>query len=118
MILTVTVRQRLNLETIIRAKRGPDDDDSRTTADLFKKIRVDKEERQRFIRDIPGGAPWVNERAIENEPEIIIDLEAAEVRKLKSLLKEWQGYSVDDFEWKDPLAEQLYAPIATPDKEA
>lgn len=105
--INLTMQQRLNLEALIRQKRGEDNDDMRTLESLFKKIRIPKEERQQYIREIPGGTALIDQSAIDRAPELPIELEDAEVRKLKTTLREYKSWSVDDFEWKDPLEQQL-----------
>lgn len=109
---TLTVQQRLNIEGIIRQQRSPDDETLMLNYDLLKKIRIGTEERPLYMREVTtpqGTMSEFNNRNIQAAPSVEVNLEAPEIRRLETLLREWKQYSTDDIEWLSGLKRQIGA---------
>lgn len=104
--LTLTVAQRINLESIIRTKRSADGDDFIQLCELREKIGFEDDERKQYLQ-VEGNLTTLRPAVIKQTVGREFELEKAEVRKIQSLLTDWQGYTTDDAYWLRPLKESL-----------
>lgn len=110
MNIKLTMQQRLNLEAIVRAKRYTDIDDAVIVHSALKKLKVPKAERDAMIRTLPNGQVLADDAAILKCPDSEINLETAEVLKIRTRLEEWvkeNGVTADDVVWFVPLVDAL-----------
>jgi hypothetical protein len=106
MNLALSLRQRLALEAVLGAQRGTVEQ-LLTFGDILRKIRVSDEDRERCVRPLPDGRAIVDLEATKRAPEIEVDLEKEEVRKLLKVLTSWEGFGPADLEWLLPLQAAL-----------
>ena len=110
MNLVLTIKQRLIVESIIRAEKATDNDDLFMLVDIKKKIGFkDDCERTQFMLTIPGVGMQFKEAVIAKTPDLAVDLEKAEVRRLEKLLQGKQ-FTPDDAEvWLFDLRTKMEA---------
>lgn len=119
MQLSLTVRQRLALEMVIRLKdpstpfRCLNIDDLVTLNIILKKVELPEEERKAYVRALPGGQSLLDLDAMKKAEPLVVDLERADAAKLRTRLEEWfkdtGGITVDDLDWYVPLHDALEA---------
>jgi hypothetical protein len=107
--MKLTIQQRLNLEGMIRQQRSPDDETLMLNFDLLQKVRVPESERPLYMRDNPAGGVEFVTRAIQTAGVLEVELNSAELRRLESLLREWENYGTDDVEWLMAIKKQITA---------
>jgi hypothetical protein len=110
-MITMSTRGRLNIAAIV-GQQKVSVNDLHVLGDLFKKVSLPDEVRETIMRDIGNGQAILDIEAMKAHPDAEIDLEKAESRKLKQILKDWQQYGPADLEWLDPVLKQLEEPAA------
>jgi len=106
----MSVQQRLNLEAMLRQQRSPDDETLMVNWELLKKLRIPAEDKALYMRDIQtpqGQATEFFMKNIQAAPEMDVELESAELRRLDTVLKEWKQYTTDDVEWLQGVKSQI-----------
>lgn len=109
MILRLSVLQQINLESVMRSQRGKDDEEMVTNFHLMQKIRVPKEEKVAYVRDIETPQGTIGQlimRSITAAPDVDVELERAEFTRLQTVMRE-MSIGVDDYEWLIPLKDQI-----------
>jgi hypothetical protein len=102
MKVTLTMMQRLALETLVAAQRG-------TMADLFvlydirEKVKVPPEQREEYVKVLPNGTVLADQKAIEAAPTLDVEFEKEEARRVARLLQTWDRFTPEDFVWLLPL---------------
>lgn len=104
--LLLTIRQRLVLESLIRAEATDNEEQLALLVDLRRKIGFPPETRAKYVLELPQGIRF-RDALVDAGPDITIAFERAELRRLVTLLK-GRKYSTDDAEtWYWPLTRQL-----------
>ena len=109
-IVRLDIRQRLNLEGLIRQQRPEDREITELLADIRKKIRVPEEEIGKYRRRNPVTREWMydDDAVLKANISIEVTLSKAEARRLKTILKPPSFTpNVDDLDWLVPLEDQL-----------
>lgn len=99
---------RFHVATILGQQRT-EDADSFVLWDIIKKVRLPDEQRREIFREFRPGEGILDEEAIKRIEDVEVELEKAEVRKLRDTLKAWRGFTPPDTEWWAPLKKQLEA---------
>ncbi len=110
MTIQLTGMQRVNVESIIRAKRYNDYDDADIYYAILKKTRLSAEDRKKYVRDLPDGRAVLSIEEIGKLEPLDVELERAELLKLRSRLEEFvkdPGIGAEDVEWFGPLKTAL-----------
>jgi hypothetical protein len=105
----MSIRARLNIAAIV-GQQKVSMTDLHVLSDLSKKVTVPEEVRETLMRDIGNGQAILDADAMKAIPDAEVDLEKAEARKLKQVLKDWSQYGPADLEWLDPIIKQLEEP--------
>jgi hypothetical protein len=108
-MITMSIRARLNIAAIV-GQQKVSMTDLHVLSDLSKKVTVPEEVRETLMRDIGNGQAILDADAMKAIPDAEVDLEKAEARKLKQVLKDWSQYGPADLEWLDPIIKQLEEP--------
>jgi hypothetical protein len=105
-IITMTVRQRLNVEGLIRQERPDELEGVYLLRDMMNKIRIPEEERGQYVAEVLGQVR-LDDKAINAATGTIdVSFNMPEARKLKTLVRKWKP-NVDDLVWYEPLLEAL-----------
>lgn len=111
-MITMSIRSRLNIAGIVgQQKVGVTD--LHVLGELFKKVNVSDEVRETIMRDLGNGQAILDTEALKAIPDTAVELEKAESRKLKDILKSWTQYGPADLDWLDPILKQLEEPAAS-----
>ena len=105
-MIQMSIRARLNIAAIVGSQKVSMTD-LHVLSDLLKKVTVPDDVRENIMRDLGNGQAILDTAAMKAIADVEIDLEKAESRKLKQLLKDWTQYGAGDLEWLDPIMKQL-----------
>src|SRR5581483_8792140 len=101
MTITFTVQQRLNLIGLLQQKcRGKRKDESRRLArDIFVKIRISDDELKLYQTNVPGVGVMQHMDAVKSADPIEADLTLTEIRRLDSIIAEFDNWGPADDDW-------------------
>jgi hypothetical protein len=108
----MSIRARLNIAGIVGQQKVAYAD-MHVLSDLLKKVNPPDEVREMIMRDLGNGQAILDQDALKATPDVELDLEKAETRKLKEILKGWTQYGPSDLDWLDPIMKQLDEAPAT-----
>src|ERR1700757_1816987 len=102
MTITLTVRARLNLMRMLRDLGSGKmmDDNLITSTEIFKKIRIPEDVLKQYEKVIPGMGVLTDMDAVNAAPEITVELDPTETKKLIRMIGEYT-WTVYDYEWRD-----------------
>lgn len=104
--MKLSIRQRLNLDGILRQQKSTDGEELMLNYDLVKKVKMPREDRSIYVREVMGGIV-LDEKAIDAGPVLAVELSTAEVRRLQAVLRAWTQFGPDDVEWLNDVKDQL-----------
>lgn len=102
-LVKLTLTQRFAVDSLIGQQKG----NAQTMGllyDISKKIRVGDDERKEFVKILPNNAGGLIDK---NAPELGVEFEKAEYKKILELLTVTDTFSPVDMEWIQPLQKQL-----------
>jgi len=108
----MSIRASLNISAIV-GQQKVSMTDLHVLSDLSKKVTVPDDVRESIMRDLGNGQAILDMEAMKAIPDAELDLEKAEARKLKQLLKDWTQYGPADLDWLDPVMKQLDEPASS-----
>ena len=102
----MSIRARLNITGILGQQKVAYND-MHVLSDLLKKVTVPDEVRENIMRELGNGQAILDPQAMKEIPDVELELEKAEIRKLKQVLKDWNQYGPADLDWVEPIMKQL-----------
>ena len=107
MQINLDVRQRLGLEALLGAQTG-DREKKYVIYKLRKEITLSRDERRQCVREIGQGQAIVDPDAMDRVGSKSFDLEREPVRRLKDLIRSFDG-PVSEMDWMEPILDQIEA---------
>jgi hypothetical protein len=110
MLITLNIKQRLELQAAIRGLcRGKKKDPKRRQGgEVLAKFKIPADEMLRYEIEVPGQGAIRNQVTISKGPAVGVDLTKEDARFLEALMAEgFTNLGPEDDEWLEPLEEAL-----------
>ena len=104
--INLNVLTRLNLEGFLLNQPAEANEATEMLFDLVERFKLTPDERAKFIIKTPVGVA-VDETAMAAEPDLPVEIDSDEARKLLTLLKNPTGLRTVDVIWTRPLRKAL-----------
>lgn len=106
MTITIGAMGRIQIGGILGQQRV-DVKSLHTLSSLFQKFDIPEAEKEKMLRPVGNGMVITDKAAIDAFPEADIELEDAEVRRLREVLNSFTGYAPTDLAWLEPVLKSL-----------